>query len=156
MRKLVVVAAFAGSLLLATSAFAVAPRARATFLGSTSEKAINGYRGTVSFKVASSGRQLSKFTFETLGCFGHGRFPAGVDPYAETPWVVPTIVAAKNGSFTLTKVKATSTNAMGAAIIATITVSFKSASAATGKIVYTMKQDGATCGPATIRFNAIA
>ena len=42
---------------------------------------------------------LRNFVFETLGCFGSGAFPVGVDPYFESPWRVKAIPVNKKGVY---------------------------------------------------------
>jgi hypothetical protein len=155
MRIVVAVTAFAGVLVLTASALAVMPRARSSFEGlNTTEKRINGYRPEVTFTVTASGRELRKFMFETIGCFGIGSFPIGVNPYAESQWQSPTkILVGKLGSFTM-KVRPTSAFAEGAKMVATISGSFTSPGVAVGKVVYSMTQNGSGCGPKTIKFKA--
>jgi len=153
MRRLFVITAMAGSLVLAASALAVLPTQRSKFNGVTSEHAINGYKPTVTFTAPAGGRTLRNFVFETLGCFGTGRFPVGVDPFAEAPWRVAKIPVDKTGVYSA-KVKATSTALDAGKLTATISGSFTSASKVTGKITFWQVQSGAECGPQTVKFTA--
>ncbi len=153
MRTLTVTAAIAGSLVIAASALAVLPTQRSKFYGVTSEHAINGYKPAVTFTAPAGGLSLRNFVFETLGCFGSGRFPVGVDPFAESPWRVAKIPVANTGVYSA-KVNATSTALDAGKLTATISGSFRSATVVTGKITFSQAQSGATCGPQTVRFMA--
>src|SRR5205085_4786123 len=99
------------ALVLTTTLAAVAaatgalPRAGARYTGPTNSKVVNGFGNTVTFLAGA--RSLKRFSFGTLGCFGYGTFPVGVDPYstsiAQLPKTVP--VTAK-GTFAVTSVPA--------------------------------------------------
>src|SRR5262249_1637097 len=108
MRKLIVTTATLGTLVFAASALAILPSQRSVFGGYTSEHAVNGFRPTLQFTAQAGGRTLTNIVFETLGCFGAGQFPVGVDPFAETPWRLPKLTVPATGVVT-TKVNA-STN----------------------------------------------
>jgi hypothetical protein len=158
MRRLMTATTIAASLVFAASAvasaLAVLPTQRSKFSGVTSEHAVNGYKGTVTFVTPAGGRTLKNFVFETLGCFGSGQFPVGVDPFAEMPWRVASIPVETTGVYLAAKVKATSTALDAGTMIATISGSFTSPQKVTGKITFSQDQQGATCGPRTLKFTA--
>jgi hypothetical protein len=156
MRPLVVITALLGALVLAASALAVMPRARASFTGvNSSEKPINGFRPTVTFRVSPNGRVLTNFEFQTLGCFGIGRFPAGVDPYAESTWRVKTVAVGRLGTFAA-KVKPVLLFPDGTKMTATIAGTFAKPDQTTGTIIYRMSINGSVCGPRTLKFTGRA
>ena len=96
MRRFIVIGSAVAALVCAVSAFAAVPSQRTVFKGVTSEHAVNGYKPTIQF-VAQPGGTITNFVFQTLGCFGSGTFPVGVDPFAETPWKLPRITRAEDG-----------------------------------------------------------
>jgi hypothetical protein len=153
MRRLIVTATAGAALLLTASALAVLPTQRTIFKGETSERAVNGYKPVVKFTSLSGGRQIKFFYFETLGCFGHGRFPVGTDPYSENPWRLTAIPVSKDGTYSA-KVKGKGLDAEAGTMTATVTGSFVTASTTTGKITFSQAQEGATCGPRTVKFSA--
>jgi hypothetical protein len=153
MRKLVVTTAILGSLVFAASALALLPTQRSKFNGQTSEHPINGYFATVAFTVPAGGSKLSNFNFETIGCFGVGQYPVGVDPFFETPWHVTAIPVSTKGVYSA-KVAATSPASDAGKMTATISGSFMNAQKVTGKITFSQSQSGATCGPKTVTFSA--
>ena len=155
MRRLIVTTGLVAMLAFAASALAVVPSQRAVFKGITSEHGVNGYKPTVQFTVVNGGRTLKFFVFQTLGCFGHGQFPVGVDPFIEFPWKLPAIPVSKTGTYSA-KVKGTSTNAEAGTLFATVTGSFTSTSKATGKITFTQDDGLADCGPKTVKFTVTA
>jgi hypothetical protein len=150
MRKLIVTTAAATMLLCATSALAVLPTQRSVFKGVTSEHAVNGYKPTIQF-VAQPGGRLTNVVFQTLGCFGSGQFPVGVDPFAESPWKLPKLTVPATGTVTA-KVAAKSNALDSGKMTVTFTGTFTSASKMTGKLTFTQDQSGATCGPKTVKF----
>src|SRR3954462_915402 len=99
MRTIVASAALAAVLALTASALAAAPAAKKVFKGTTSEHAINGFKPSVTFKTGTGGLTIQGFVFETLGCFGSGSFPVGVDPFVESPWRIASIPIGKTGTF---------------------------------------------------------
>jgi hypothetical protein len=150
MRRLILTISAAAVLVFTASALAVVPSHRSVFKGVTSEHRVNGYKPTIQF-VAQPGGKLTNFVFETLGCFGSGTFPVGVDPFAEAPWKLPRITVPKTGVVNA-KVNAT-TNALDAGKMSvTVTGTFTSASKMTGKLTFSQDQSGATCGPKTVKF----
>jgi hypothetical protein len=155
MRRLIVTATAVAAVFFTASALAVLPSQRSVFRGVTSEHAVNGYKPTIQFTALAGGRTLKFFTFQTLGCFGHGSFPVGTDPFVETPWRLPAIKVNPNGAYSA-KVKATSPAPSAGKMVVTITGSFTSASKASGKLTFSQDQEGATCGPKTVKFAATA
>jgi hypothetical protein len=154
MRNLIVTTAIAAGLIIAVSATAaVLPTQRAKFSGITSEHANNGYKPTVTFSTPAGGRTLRNFVFQTLGCFGSGRFPVGVDPFAISPWRVASIPVAANGVYSA-KVKAIQLGQDAGELTATISGSFTSPQRVVGKIVFSQAHNGAECGPQTVKFAA--
>ncbi len=153
MRKFVVVTAIIGSLTFAAAALAVLPAASKSFAGVTSERPINGFRATVTFKTSPGGRTVRNFTFQTLGCFGHGQFPVGTDPYAETLWRIKTMPVGPKGDLSA-KVLPTTTVPDSGTMSATVSGSFVSPSRFEGKVVLSQVLGGADCGPRTVKFAA--
>jgi hypothetical protein len=151
MRRSIVTIAVLASFVLAGAALAALPTQRAVFKGVTSERAVNGYKPTLQFTAVNRGRTLKFFVFQTLGCFGHGSFPVGVDPFMETPWRLPQIPVSKAGTYSA-KVKGTSTNPEAGTLMATVTGTFTSATTATGKITFTQDDGFSDCGPKTVKF----
>jgi hypothetical protein len=154
MRTEIVTAAMMGTVILTASALAVPAKPSVVFMGVTSERPINGYKATVRFAAPAGRRVLRNFVFETLGCFGSGAFPVGVDPYFESPWRVKAIPVNKKGVYSA-KVTATSPAADSGTLTATIKGSFRGARKAIGKITFSQEQGGAECGPQTIKFTAV-
>jgi len=154
MRTTVVLIALTAALAVAASALAAAPVARKIFKGTTSEHAVNGFKPSVSFKTGATGLAMNSFVFETLGCFGTGAFPVGVDPFVESPWRIASIPVGKTGTFSVPQARVTSTAPDAGRMTASITGSFTSPTRGTGKIVFSQTQDGATCGPQTLKFAA--
>ncbi len=152
MRTGIVTATMVGTVILAASALAV-PTKPSVFMGVTSERPINGYKATVRFAAPAGRRVLRNFVFETLGCFGSGAFPVGVDPYFESPWRVKAIPVNKKGVYSA-KVTATSPAADAGTLTATIKGSFRGTRKAIGKITFSQEQGGAECGPQTVKFTA--
>ena len=99
MRKLAITLAVLTTLALAAVALAAVPQ-KGPFAGKTALHPINGFADLVTF--TASGTSLKKFTFGTLGCFGHGSYPVGTDPYADptNTAVLKTVTVGANGTFT--------------------------------------------------------
>jgi hypothetical protein len=152
-RKLTIALALT-TLITATAAAATAalPRAGARFTGPTSAKMVNGFGDTVTFVAGT--KTLKGFSFGTLGCFGYGTFPVGVDPYAISLAQLKPIPLTAKGTFAITSAQA-SYNAGDAGIKLLVSVAgqFTSATAAKGTILVTEKAaNGGTCGPAKMTF----
>ena len=152
MRKLAITLAVLTSLVLAAVVSAALPQ-KGPFAGKTGLHAINGFADLVTF--TASGTSVKKFTFGTLGCFGHGSFPVGTDPYADptNTAVLKTLTVGANGTFAF-KGPATLADPQGIVTTATVTGTFSSASSASGLITITQSQNGDTCGPLKMKFTA--
>jgi len=156
MRGLVVTAAAVALVVFSASALAALPSQRAVFKGVTSEHAINGYKPEIKFTALNGGRTIKFFTFQTLGCFGHGSFAVGTDPFSETPWKLPAFTVAKTGVYTA-KLKAIPTSMDAGKMTVTVSGSFTSSSKATGKLTFSQDDGmGSTCGPQTVKFTVSA
>lgn len=152
MRRLIVTTSAAAVLVFAASAQAVLPTQRTVFKGVTSEHAVNGYKPTIQFIYRPGSKvRLTNVVFQTLGCFGAGQFPVGVDPFAESPWKLPKLTVPKTGTVTA-KVAAKSNALDSGKMTVTFTGTFTSASKMTGKLTFSQDQSGATCGPKTVKF----
>ena len=151
MRRLIVTTSAAAVLVFAASALGILPSQKSVFKGYTSEHKVNGFKPTIQFTAQPGGRTLTNFVFQTLGCFGAGQFPVGVDPFAESPWRLPKLTVPATGTLT-TKVNATSTALDSGKMTVTLTGTFTSSSKMTGKITFSQDQSGATCGPKTVTF----
>jgi hypothetical protein len=154
-RKLIIALAATTALAGAAAAVAALPHAGSRYTGPTSSKAVNGFGNTVTFLAGA--RSLKRFSFGTLGCFGYGSFPVGVDPYAtsiaQLPKAVP--VTAK-GTFAVKTVTASWNGGdTGMKLKVTLSGTFTSARAAKGTIAVTESNgNGGTCGPAKMTFVA--
>src|SRR5262249_38210651 len=76
-RKLMIALALTMALGVVAAASAALPHAGARYTGPTNSKVVNGFGNTVTFLAGA--RSLKRFSFGTLGCFGYGTFPVGVD-----------------------------------------------------------------------------
>ena len=155
MRKLAITLALSITLALAASALASLPTPGA-FAGKTSLRNVNGFPDVVTFVAVKSGLALRKFTFGTLGCFGTGAFPVGVDPYGMPASVgtVALIPLTRTGTFTLTATpKFVETD--GIVTTAIIKGSVLSSTSVKGTITISQNQSGDKCGPTTMKFTAV-
>jgi len=154
-RKLMIALVLAMTLSAVAVAAGALPRAGARYTGPTNSKVVNGFRNTVTFLAGA--RSLKRFSFGTLGCFGYGTFPVGVDPYstslAQLPKAVP--VDAK-GAFAATSVAASWNGGdSGMKLKITLSGTFSSSTAAKGTILLTESNaNGGTCGPVKMTFTA--
>jgi hypothetical protein len=152
-RKLIIALALTTTLATVAAATAALPRAGARYTGPTNSKMVNGFGNSVTFLAGS--RTLKRFSFGTLGCFGYGTFPVGVDPYstslAQVQKLIP--VTAK-GTFSLTSTPATWSGGDAATHIkVAVTGTFTSATAASGTIWVTETgANGGSCGPVKMTF----
>ena len=153
MRKLALAFGLVASLALASFASAATPQ-KGPWAGEIAGKAVNGFKPLVRFTAASTGTKLTKFTFETLGCFGVGQYPTGVDPF-ELPSSVGTIalIPVVKGKYTIAKAPAKFVDAEGTKTTATVTGAFTSAKATSGTILVTQSYRGETCKQ-TLRYYA--
>jgi hypothetical protein len=154
MHKLAITLTITSTLALAAAAWAAIP-AKGPFAGKTSAHPINGFADLVTFTAAANGLSLKKFQFATLGCFGHGSFPAGTDPYGD-PTATGTIglvpVSAKGVILLTTKPVFAGTSTT--VTTATIKGTFTGTKALTGTITLSQSNSGDTCGPTTMKFTA--
>jgi hypothetical protein len=153
-RKLAL-AATAGMAILAGTAFAALPQ-KGPFAGTTSAHPINGFKDGVQFIVINNGRTLHDFTFGTLGCFGTGAFPVGVDPFALASSVgrVSTIPVSPTGTFLVTTKPRFADTQGGIVTTAVIQGTFTSATAVKGTITISQTFKTDKCGPAKMTFTA--
>lgn len=152
MRKLMTALVLAMTLGAVAAASAALPHAGARYTGPTNSKVVNGFGNTVTFLAGA--RSLKRFSFGTLGCFGYGTFPVGVDPYstslAQLPKAVP--VTAK-GTFVVTSTPATwSGGDADTKLKVSIIGTFSSATAAKGTISVTETGANGSCGPVKMTF----
>jgi hypothetical protein len=153
-RKLAIVLAAAAALLLTASALAVLPQ-KGKFAGTTNLHG-NGFRDGVAFSVINNGKTLHNFRFGTLGCFGTGAFPVGVDPFAIATSVgtVGTIPVTPKGTFAITT-KPHFAETDGITTTAVITGAFTSKTAVKGTIVISQADNQKDkCGPTKMTFTA--
>lgn len=155
MRKQMIALALTTTLAAVAAASAALPRVGARYTGPTNSKVVNGFGNTVTFLTGS--RSLKRFSFGTLGCFGYGTFPVGVDPYstslAQLSKVVP--VTAK-GTFALSSTAASWSGGDSSLKLKVAVVgAFSSATAAQGTITITETgANGGSCGPVKMTFVA--
>jgi hypothetical protein len=153
-RKLMTALALAMTLGIVAAASAALPHAGARYTGPTNSKVVNGFGNTVTFLAGA--RSLKRFSFGTLGCFGYGTFPVGVDPYstslAQLAKAVP--VTAK-GTFAVTSTPANwSGGDADTKLKVSVVGAFSSATAAKGTISITETGANGSCGPVKMTFVA--
>jgi hypothetical protein len=154
MQKLAITLAVMTTLAIAATAGASLPT-KGSFAGTTSLRPINGFADIVTFKAASTGKALTRFQFGTLGCFGVGAFPVGVDPYGD-PSAVATIKSvpiSASGTFLLTT-QTPLPGATGTVTTTTVQGTFSSPTKVSGTISVSQKSNGDTCGPSKMKFTA--
>jgi hypothetical protein len=154
-RKLIIALVSTTTAIAVGAAAAALPRAGARYTGPTNSKMVNGFGNEVTFLAGT--KSLKRFSFGTLGCFGYGTFPVGVDPYstslAQLPNPVP--VTAK-GTFAITSSPASWNGGdPGTKLKVTVSGLFTSATAAKGTISITETAgNGGSCGPIKMTFVA--
>jgi hypothetical protein len=154
-RTLAIALSALAALLLAATALAVLPQ-KGRFAGTTNAHAQGGFQDGVVFSVINNGHTLHDFSFGTLGCFGIGAFPVGVDPYALASSVgtVGTIQLAKNGTFLVTT-KPHFSDPEGTTTTAIIQGSFSNAKTLKGTITISqVDNEKDKCGPTKMTFSA--
>jgi hypothetical protein len=153
MRKVAITLAVTSTFVFAAVAGAVLPR-HGAFAGTTSLHSINGFDDVVIFNASATGKTLTKFQFGTLGCFGTGAFPVGVDPYGapEATATIRSIAVLPNGSFTVTSKQ----KLPGATTMTTAVVQgrFTGSSKVSGTIAVSQSSNGDVCGPTKMKFTA--
>jgi hypothetical protein len=152
MRKLAITLAVLTTLAVAATASAVVP-SRGAFAGTTGLRPINGFSDLVTFKSASN--KLTKFQFGTLGCFGTGAFPIGVDPYGDPGALatLKTIPVTAKGTFTFTT-KTPLTGSTGVVTTSTVTGTFTAPGKVSGLISISQSENGDTCA-SKMKFTAV-
>ena len=154
MRKLIF--AITTTLLVATcaTAAAVVPHVGVRFTGPTNAKMVNGFGDTVTFLTGRT--TLRRFSFGTLGCFGYGTFPAGVDPYGiSIAQMTKAVPLTATGAFKITSTDATYSGDSSTKLKVTINGQFTTATSAKGVIsLVESGPNGGTCGPVKMTFTA--
>jgi len=153
MRKVAITLAVMFTFVLSAVAGAVVPQ-HGAFAGTTSLRPINGFDDIVTFNTSATGKTLKKFQFGTLGCFGTGAFPVGVDPYGEPEAIatIKSIAVLPNGTFTATsKQMLPGSTTMTTAIVQG---KFTTSSKLSGTISISQSSNGDVCGPTKMKFNA--
>jgi hypothetical protein len=154
-RKLIIALALTTTLAAVAAATAALPRVGARYTGPTNSKMVNGFGNTVTFLTGS--KTLKRFSFGTLGCFGYGTFPVGVDPYATSlAQLTKLIPITAKGKFSLPSTAASwSGGDANTHLKVAVTGAFTSASAASGTIMVTETgANGGSCGPVKMTFVA--
>ena len=155
MRKLIIAFAVTTAVgVFATAALGV-PRVGQRFTGITSAKPVAGFSDTVTFVTGS--RSLKGFSFGTLGCFGYGQFPDGVDPFGiSIAQVATTIPMTATGTFSLPTTVATWAGGDATTkLLVSISGKFTGDALASGTITVSEKlTNGGTCGPVKMTFTA--
>jgi hypothetical protein len=154
LRKLIVALAISTTLTAAAAAAGALPHAGARFTGPTSAKVVNGFGDSVTFVAGT--KSLKGFSFGTLGCFGYGTFPVGVDPYATSIAQLKAVPMTPKGTFAISSAPARY-NAGDAQIKLFVSVSgqFSTSTAAKGTITIVEKgANGGSCGPIKMTFTA--
>jgi hypothetical protein len=137
------------------SAATVTPNVGVRFTGPTSAKVVNGFGDTVTFLTGRT--TLKRFSFGTLGCFGYGTFPTGVDPYgtsiAQLQTSVPLTAA---GAFSITSAAVSYGGDPSTKLKVSVVGKFVSKTSAKGTIsIVESGANGGTCGPVKMTFTAI-
>ncbi len=145
-------------LALCATALAAHPPAGKQYSGFTSAAKINGFRAPIRFKVSSNAADLLAFEYGSLGCIA---FPVTGNPYAKPTGFIKlgTIAVSRTGSFSLANSKSVSSGVVKDTTVSTVTGTFKTATSATGKIVFTQSEAGPggfhkSCGPVHLTFTA--
>jgi hypothetical protein len=153
MHKLAITLAVMSTLVYAAVAGAALP-SHGAFAGTTSLRRINGFDDLVTFSASTTGKSLRKFQFGTLGCFGTGSFPVGVDPYGDPSAIatIKSVTVLPNGTFNVTsKQKLPGSTIMTTAIVQG---KFTTSKAVSGTITVSQTNQGDTCGPTKMKFTA--
>jgi hypothetical protein len=155
MRNVAITLAVTSALVLSAVAGAVLPT-HGAFAGTTSLRPVNGFDDLVTFNASTTGKTLRKFQFGTLGCFGTGAFPVGVDPYGvpEATATIKSITVLPNGTFTVTSKQVLPGATNDTMTTAVVQGKFTSGSKVTGTISISQSSNGDTCGPTKMKFSA--
>jgi hypothetical protein len=150
-RKLMTALALAMTLGIVAAASAALPHAGARYTGPTNSKVVNGFGNTVTFLAGA--RSLKRFSFGTLGCFGYGTFPVGVDPYSTS--LAKAVPVTAKGTFAVTSTPANwSGGDADTKLKVSVVGAFSSATAAKGTISITETGANGSCGPVKMTFVA--
>jgi hypothetical protein len=155
MRNVAITLAVTSALVLSAVAGAVLPT-HGAFAGTTSLRPVNGFDDLVTFNASTTGNALRKFQFGTLGCFGTGAFPVGVDPYGapEATATIKSITVLPNGTFTATSKQTLPGATNDTMTTAVVQGKFTSGSKVSGTISISQSSNGDTCGPTKMKFSA--
>jgi hypothetical protein len=154
MRKLIF--AITTTLLAATcaTAAAVMPNVGVRFTGPTNAKVVNGFGDTVTFLTGRT--TLRRFSFGTLGCFGYGTFPTGVDPYGiSIAQLTKSVPISAKGAFKITSASATYSGDNSTTLKVSVIGQFSTATSVKGTIsLVETGPNGGSCGPVKMTFTA--
>jgi len=143
-RKLMIALVLTTALTAAAASAAVAPRAGVRWNGYTNAKKVNGFDDNVTFLTGT--KTLRGFSFGTVGCFGYGTFPVGVDPYATSLAQIKPVPLSSKGTFTITAAPAAWSGGDSATtLLVTVSGQFSTARSASGTINVTEKANGTSC-----------
>jgi hypothetical protein len=137
------------------AAAAITPNVGVRFTGPTSAKVVNGFGDTVTFLTGRT--TLKRFSFGTLGCFGYGSFPVGVDPYGiSIAQLTKSVPLSATGAFKIASTTATYGGAdPSLKIKVSVAGQFGSTKSAKGLITLTETgANGGSCGPVKMTFTA--
>jgi hypothetical protein len=155
MRNVAITLAVVSALVLSPGVGAVLPT-HGAFAGTTSLRPVNGFADLVTFNASATGQSLKKFQFGTLGCFGTGAYPLGVDPYGvpEATATIRSITVLPSGTFTATSKQTLPGATNNTTTTAVVHGKFASNSKVSGTISISQSSNGDTCGPTKMKFSA--
>ena len=115
---------------------------------------VNGFGDTVTFLTGRT--TLRRFSFGTLGCFGYGQFPVGVDPYGISfAPLTKSVPVSATGAFKITSAAATYSGDNSTKLKVSVTGQFSTATSAKGTIsLIETGPNGGSCGPVKMTFTA--
>ena len=155
MRKLIIALVLATALAGAAVSSGAVPRAGVRFTGTTSAKSVNDFGDSITFVTGA--KSLRSLSFGTLGCFGFGSFPVGVDPYATSlAQLRASVLFTAKGTFSAKDLSPSWNGGdPGTKLYVTLSGQFTSPTKVTGTIVISEKTaNGGTCGPSKMTFSA--
>jgi hypothetical protein len=154
-RKLIIALALTTALAGAAVSSGAVPRAGVRFTGTTSAKEVNGFGDSITFLTGA--KSLKSLSFGTLGCFGYGSFPVGVDAYAiSLAQLRASVLFTAKGTFDAKNLQPSWNGGdPGTKLFVNLTGAFTSPTAISGTITYSEKtSNGGTCGPSKMKFSA--
>jgi hypothetical protein len=153
-RKLLTALAMTTALVAVAAATGALPTTGARYSGLTSAKKVNGFQDSVTFVAGT--KTLKRLSFGTLGCFGFGQFPVGVDPYGTSLAQIGPVPMNAKGEFTIASAVASwSGGDSSTKLLVSVTGKFVSKTSATGVIAVSEKSsNGGKCGPSKMSFTA--